>query len=464
MRSGNGAGDPSPAFDRRHGVALMAQLENVGGQGGPFVSQGDVSVSRSTDGGRNWSQPVTVFKGQGAGIGPANQAVFYDKEWLTVDNHPDSPHYGRAYVTTSRFLNAQQGAYAESPIYLSWSDDGGVSWSAPAEISGSHPSCTFQTTGTGTDCDEDQFSIPEVAANGDLYVHFFNGQNEAAWEVALDFDSQIMITRSTDGGQTFGAPVPAAQLEDGVSDMPWSVIARQTVWGHQIRWNAAGNLSVNPNDPNDVTVVFADRGTPNPNASDACVLEVPGGAPAYDPCNAGPSSDTNVYTTRSPTAGRPGRAACRSTPPPATSGPRGSTTSPTGRWRSPGTRTSKRPAGRSRSTTSSSTCSGPRPESSRSGRRAGGRLGDPLGRPVRAPIRLAGGLRAGRLQRPAGRRRRREGLQRLPRRLHRPGGRLARPGPRGLDGPEPARRVTATRPVHGRPAHGYVQDAMYARR
>ena len=47
MRTGNGAGDPSPAFDRRHGVVLMAQLENTGGQGGPFVAQGNVSVSRS---------------------------------------------------------------------------------------------------------------------------------------------------------------------------------------------------------------------------------------------------------------------------------------------------------------------------------------------------------------------------------------------------------------------------------
>jgi hypothetical protein len=35
MRSGNGAGDPSPAFDRRHGVALMAQLENVGARAAP---------------------------------------------------------------------------------------------------------------------------------------------------------------------------------------------------------------------------------------------------------------------------------------------------------------------------------------------------------------------------------------------------------------------------------------------
>src|SRR5688572_27416654 len=104
-RSGNGAGDPAPAFDRRHTVVLMAQLENTGGQGGAFVSQGDVSVSRSTDGGRTWSEPITVLKGQGTGIGPANQALFYDKEWLTVDNFPTSPFYGRAYLTSTRFTN-----------------------------------------------------------------------------------------------------------------------------------------------------------------------------------------------------------------------------------------------------------------------------------------------------------------------------------------------------------------------
>jgi hypothetical protein len=80
MRIGNGAGDPAPAFDRKHTSVLMAQLENTGGQGGPFVSQGDISVSHSTDGGVNWSEPVTVFKGHGAGIGPANNAVF----WLTT--------------------------------------------------------------------------------------------------------------------------------------------------------------------------------------------------------------------------------------------------------------------------------------------------------------------------------------------------------------------------------------------
>ena len=294
---GNSAGDPSPAFVRRlsthlhHSVALMAQLDNLGEQ----VTQGDVSVSRSTDGGVTWAEPVTVFKGKGAGIGPANQAIFWDKEWLTVDNHPTSPHYGRAYLVATRFLNTLHGAVAESPIWFSYSDGGGLTWSKPKEISGSSPSCTSQLTGPAGECDEDQFGIPEVAADGTLFVHFINGQNEAAWEVPNDFDSQLMVVTSHDGGATFSDPVQVVQLEDGLSDMPWSVITRQTVWGHQIRWNAVGNIAADPTNPLHVTITFADRGKPNPNATAACIDAIPGAAPTYDPCNAGPGSDLSVY-------------------------------------------------------------------------------------------------------------------------------------------------------------------------
>jgi hypothetical protein len=303
MRSGNGAGDPAPAFDAKHGIAVMAQLENVGGQGGPFVSQGDVSVSHSHDGGITWTEPVTVMKGKGAGIGPANKAVFWDKEWTTVDNNPDSPFYGRIYVTATKFINTLHGGYDQSPIAISWSDDGGHTFTNPKIISGSHPSCTFQSTGTGTVCDEDQFSIPEVASDGTVYVHFANGQNDAAWEVDFDFDNQLMLVSSSNGGATWSAPRPVAQLEDGLSDTPWSVIGRQTVWGHQIRWASFGNLSVNPNDPDDVVFVWADRDSANPNATDACIDEIPGTAPDYDPCDAGPGSDTDVRMRRSTNGG-----------------------------------------------------------------------------------------------------------------------------------------------------------------
>lgn len=180
------------------------------------------------------------MKGQGTGIGLARSALFFDKEWLTVDNNPTSPYYGRAYLTATLFVNGPQGSYTRSPIVLSYSDDGGLTWSPPQEISGHHSSCSYQTTGPAGECDEDQFSIPVVTSDGTVYVHFHNYQNQSAWEVSFDFDAQIMVVKSTDGGQTWSDPVPAVQLEDGLSDMPWSVVARQTIWGHQIRWNAAG--------------------------------------------------------------------------------------------------------------------------------------------------------------------------------------------------------------------------------
>ncbi len=322
QRFGNGAGDPSPAFDSKHNVVLMAQLENTGGQGGPWVAHGDVTVSRSTDGGQTWANSVSVFHGTGAGIGPATLAVFWDKEWLTVDNNPGSPFYGRAYLVATRFLNGIQGGYLESPIWLSYSDNGGVTWSAPKEISGSNATyCTFQSSGPAAECDEDQFGIPAVASDGTLYVHFINAQNSAAWEQAFDFDGQLMVVKSTNGGASFSAAVPAVQLEDGLSDMPFSVIRRQTVYGHQIRWSVVGTIAVDPLDPLHVTLVFADRGTPNGSATAGCFLTSSGGlfigtAPNYDPCSAGPGAVLNVYKVDSTDGGATwsGRSAVSASP------------------------------------------------------------------------------------------------------------------------------------------------------
>ncbi|HWO50999.1 MAG TPA: sialidase family protein [Ornithinibacter sp.] len=305
MKSGNGAGDPSPAFDGKlsgstpqTGWAMMAQLENVGGLGGPFVSQGNVSVSWSSDGGVTWSRPTIAMKGQGASIGPANNAVFFDKEWLTVDNSPSSPHYGRAYLVAVRFLNDLHGAYAESPVYLATSDDGGRSWSSPREISGSSPQCSAQSTGPSGECDENSFPIPEAAPNGDLVVHFANGNIDSAWETAGEAEQTLLAVRSTDGGATFSNPAVIAHLEDGAADTPWSVIGRQTVTGHQIRWQSPGTITADPTDPDHWAVVYNDNfaGT-HDTAPASCLDDIPGTAPDYNPCDA--VTDTNIYMAES---------------------------------------------------------------------------------------------------------------------------------------------------------------------
>ncbi|MDQ3974058.1 MAG: glycoside hydrolase [Actinomycetota bacterium] len=305
LRSGNGGGDPAPAFDAAHDVALMAQLENVGGQGSGIVTQGDVSVSRSTDGGITWSEPITVFKGQGAALGPAANATFWDKEYIAVNNHPGTPGYGRIAVTATAF-RLHQGRYLSSGIALSYSDDGGLTWSGPIDISGQHPTCTYQSSGPDDNsCDENQFSYPEFGPDGTLYVQFHNYQNEAVWEVEFDFDGQIMVVAAppTSGPPQFADPVQVVDLEEGLSDMPFSVISRQTVWGHQLRWNAAGTISADPGDPDRLAIVYADRGSPNPNATEGCFFDLPGDPPDYDPCEAGPGSDLDVYLATSDDGG-----------------------------------------------------------------------------------------------------------------------------------------------------------------
>ena len=67
-------------YDAAHGVWLIASL--------PISNSSiAVAVSRSTDGGSTWSNPILVA--QGADL---------DKDWVTCDNTPTSPHYGNCYM------------------------------------------------------------------------------------------------------------------------------------------------------------------------------------------------------------------------------------------------------------------------------------------------------------------------------------------------------------------------------
>src|SRR5260370_31452229 len=79
------ASDASVAFDAKHGVWLISFL-------GLFpngnTSAVDVLVSRSTDGGLTWSNPVVVN----------NDGQSNDKNWTVCDDTASSPFYGNCYT------------------------------------------------------------------------------------------------------------------------------------------------------------------------------------------------------------------------------------------------------------------------------------------------------------------------------------------------------------------------------
>ena len=83
--------------------------------------------------------------------------------------------------------------------------------------------------------------------------------------------------RSTDGGATFSNPAVIAHLEDGAADTPWSVIGRQTVTGHQIRWQSPGTITADPTNSNHWAVVYNDNFAGTHDAAPAsCLDEIPG--------------------------------------------------------------------------------------------------------------------------------------------------------------------------------------------
>lgn len=246
--------DPVTTFDARTGHVLHASLNYIlTNKHG--ACDGDLVVSISRNGGRAWASPVVVSDGKNCDDSAFQ--LFNDKEFMVTDNNPSSPHYGRTYLTWSAFV-ARNGNYVSSAIYEAHSDNGGMSWTKPRVISGhSAALCTFQEAGPRGVCDENQFSVPTVGPDGNVYVAFENEQNKSLFESPAEIDNQYLVVKSTNGGATWSAPHFAAGLEDGANDYPVNVDGRQTLSGYQLRVNSAGNIVAGPDGR--LYIVFSDN-------------------------------------------------------------------------------------------------------------------------------------------------------------------------------------------------------------
>jgi hypothetical protein len=242
--------DPVSTFDAKHGVVIHSSLN--------FLNTGcdaDVVVSISATG-LQWNRVVQVADGGG----PTGCTIFNDKEWITTDNTPSSPYYGRTYLTWTRFVFKKSGSFVEAPIFEAHSDNGGHSWSVPHEISGASAAlCPLQSSGTGPQCDNDQFSVPSVGPDGTVYVSFINSQNPSLAEPGEVSDDQYLIVRSTDGGSTWSRPVQITGMETGSRDYPLNVDGRQTLTNYQLRAPVTANIVADPTHAGRIYFAFSDN-------------------------------------------------------------------------------------------------------------------------------------------------------------------------------------------------------------
>ena len=174
----------------------------------PDQSSTFVIFRATQNNGASWNFPgryTATFNFDSAGT----SGVLEDKALMAIDDNVNSPFRDRIYVTWTVFA-ADGSAY----IYEVHSDDYGETFSQPVLVSGSNPNCT-NTFGAGTPtgpCNENQFSDPFIGKDGSLYVAFDNFNNQPMSGTNNNY--QVLLAKSTDGGQSFSAPVQVSRYYD----------------------------------------------------------------------------------------------------------------------------------------------------------------------------------------------------------------------------------------------------------
>lgn len=246
-------GDPAVAFDAA-GNAYYSTLGFGFGQGAsPTARNPDVVVSHSSDGGAHWSAAVTVAKGSGSF---GSVGTFNDKEYIAAWGN------GNAIVTFTDFRDGIKGSYGGSPIYASVTHDGGSTWTTPVEISGSAPFCIGFSGDTS--CDQNQGSVPAIAADGSIYVAFLSTR-----ETTFFADQYLVVKVDPATGQRIAGPFKVADVVDGSNAYPVNEDGRSTYQDSEFRTWALGNVAADPTNANHLAVAWSDmRNTALPVPTD----------------------------------------------------------------------------------------------------------------------------------------------------------------------------------------------------
>ncbi len=172
--------DPTATFDTQGNVYVAGII--FGAAATTFANAIVVAKSNAPIGGAFYHSPrvqsFQTFRTLPLGVvaNDNNPLIFNDKEFIVADANAGSPKKDNVYVTWTRFSGVS--VTQDSPIFFSQSTNGGDTWSAGIEISGSNPTvCTFPVPGP---CNDDQGSHPIVGPDGTIYVIFGNANTPLA--------------------------------------------------------------------------------------------------------------------------------------------------------------------------------------------------------------------------------------------------------------------------------------------
>jgi BNR repeat-like domain len=214
------ASDASIAYDAKHNVWITSYLGLIEAPSGTpsepqttprppgaeeaegNIADVDVLVSRSTDGGLTWGNPILVNPAATQG------KAFLDKNWTACDDSPSSRFYGNCYT---EFDNNSENDLMQ----MSTSTDGGLTWGAPKPTA---DPCNIYTT-PGSPCGAHGIGgQPVVQPDGRVVVPY-------VWLDNPFFAFVIGSFVSVDGGNSWSATAlvseadfhePAGNLRAGI--------------------------------------------------------------------------------------------------------------------------------------------------------------------------------------------------------------------------------------------------------
>jgi hypothetical protein len=187
-------GDPAVAYSRREKAFYLAQLCFFRSS-----APSEVQIYKSLDNGATWTPgrlAAVAASNVVPSTGAVNESVFNDKEYIAIDNTPTSPHYGRLYVTYTRFHLDASGAADTCPVKLAYADS--IPSTDPSLGTWQHSNVNPDRPGQhGVGESANQFSVPVIGPHGAVDVAY------VLEECNSSLDHGLRFQRSTDGGVTF---------------------------------------------------------------------------------------------------------------------------------------------------------------------------------------------------------------------------------------------------------------------